>query len=814
VSVIVPCFNHGRYLNGCLQAIADQTYAPIETVVVDDCSTDQETLETLARIEGDASVTVLRSAVNRGPSAARNAAIELASGRYVLPVDADNLLLPGAVEALVGQLRSAGEQIGFIYPNYQFFGNRKEYFEPPSYNLSALLGANYCDTSSLIDREVFDRGFRYPEDVILGHEDWDFVLTLAEHGIYGEPARSKTLLYRKQGFTRSDLVDTANVPFADVVAARHPTLFELGKRARLKGTWSPAVSLIALDPLAAHTDDALAHLVAAATRQTCEDFEIVISTARDVWSTELGARFRRVPSAPAASRAQAMAQGLEIARGRYVLATYGSVGALLADPAVIEKTLRVLSANPHVDALAFAEGDPALGPFSLLHDHHVASAQLGAVGWEAMRPSAPPTSLELEGERPLETLARWLSAYATMQWRHLPRRDSRAIASRGDGPATAVGAPRYRRARDANLRAQALPQLPDLPAGVAKRIRRPHVWTPPQSRLLCRHVNHATGRHIFTNDRASPPGCGLHYELGCVRALPLPGTISLAISGQGAQSSFVLGEHEELDARGLLGFVEQAPLPMFDSLQIARHRATGQPVLIAGAEDPLASEVEPVTGIGYIEPYPIHPRHAPHVDVSYGLVGLLRALDLNARRHRYAVGEVPGGRLEGELGALFAEPTGDCEPLWIDGHDQVFTARLAARDGRPSFRTAARWTGAPLTWRRFSSAGPRLRATAHRTYESARILASRPATDISRPSGPAGYVLKNATSRTVPLYAATHPVTGDQLLSTSEPEPRYLGYKDVVLLGYLLARAPVTRTLELARLGVPWASRFGLVIGT
>src|ERR1019366_6886268 len=215
-------------------------------------------------------------------------------GRYVLPFDADNLLLPGALAALVKQLGGAGERIGFIYPNTQYFGNRTDCFEPPSYNLDALLSFNYCDTSSLFDREVFERGFRYPEDIGLGHEDWDFVLSLAEQGIYGEPAHAKTMLYRKHGFARSDLVDAGNVSFASVIARRHAGLFAAG--AELKAHWSPAVSVIALDPLQGRAHGELGHLVHAAAGQTCQDFELIICTPTEVWPTMLAGRLRRLPS--------------------------------------------------------------------------------------------------------------------------------------------------------------------------------------------------------------------------------------------------------------------------------------------------------------------------------------------------------------------------------------------------------------------------------------------------------------------------------------------------------------------------------------
>ena len=78
---------------------------------------------------------------NSGPSAARNRGLELARGRYVLPLDSDNLLLPDAIERLVNQLQGAGERVGFVYPTIQYFGNRELYFEPPAYNAWLLTRA-------------------------------------------------------------------------------------------------------------------------------------------------------------------------------------------------------------------------------------------------------------------------------------------------------------------------------------------------------------------------------------------------------------------------------------------------------------------------------------------------------------------------------------------------------------------------------------------------------------------------------------------------------------------------------------------------
>ena len=130
------------------------------------------------------------------------------------------------------QLERAGETIGFIYPKVQHFGNRNDFYEPPAYNLNALLAINYCAAASLFDARVFRAGLRYAEDVV-GHEDWDFVLQMAERGIEGELARGGTLLYRKRGFSRVKAVEYGPASFDREMTSRHPLLYRR-ERTRIK----------------------------------------------------------------------------------------------------------------------------------------------------------------------------------------------------------------------------------------------------------------------------------------------------------------------------------------------------------------------------------------------------------------------------------------------------------------------------------------------------------------------------------------------------------------------------------------------------
>jgi glycosyltransferase involved in cell wall biosynthesis len=809
VSVIVTCFDQGRYLRGCLKSVAAQAYRPIETIVVDDCSSDPETLDVLMELDRSASVALLRLPANRGPAAARNAAIASSHGRYILPLDADDLLADGAVAELVAQMTAAGDQIGFIYPNIQFFGNRVDYIEMPSYNLDALLDANYCAVSSLVDAHLFERGFRYAEEIRLGHEDWDFVVTLAEHGIYGEPARSTTLLARKSGFTRSDLV-AATVPFGEVLAERHPALF--ARRDTIKHEWNPALTLVALDPLP--PIGGLGELERVAERQTCQDFELSVRTSERQTAAGLERRLWAVPDQPPASRAKALADGLQMARGRWTLAVYGSLAMLLEDPATVEKVLRILSVNRGVTALALADFGPGKPRLSRLQRDAVAGAPLTALSWTTVGAAAPPASLSLAGQRPLEILASWLTAQTTVEWRQMPRGGDHARADADDQASAELGTPRLARAADVRFR-MAPAALPACPPGFDRRLPAIAFWRPPQSQTLCRHRNRSTGRYVYTNIPGPPDGCDFDRVLGCVRELPFAGTLPLLATED--DRGFGFGEHVGLTNPDLLGFVEQQPLPLLDPLLVGRDPVGGHWVLVGGEDDPRANGLRDTTLVGYLEPHPIRPRLPAHADVGYGLVGLVRAVDLKARRHRYAAGGVPPGVAAGELGALFAEPLGDCSPLWLDDQGWVIAEAHSSSPGsRPSPRTALRWTGDPLSWNGFGTMPPKLRAVGRRAYDSARILTARP-TPNGRPKDvggqpPAGYLLQTPARATLPLYQAVHPVTGDRLLSTSPSEPRSFGYRDLTLLGYVVKRAPVTGRLGLTHPGAPWAAKFGRVI--
>jgi glycosyltransferase involved in cell wall biosynthesis len=101
VSVIIPCYNHARFLGEAIESVLNQTYRRFEIVVIDDGSTD-ETSRVAARYEG----VRLISQSNHGLAAARNAGLRASTGSYKVFLDADDRLLPKALETGVYALKA------------------------------------------------------------------------------------------------------------------------------------------------------------------------------------------------------------------------------------------------------------------------------------------------------------------------------------------------------------------------------------------------------------------------------------------------------------------------------------------------------------------------------------------------------------------------------------------------------------------------------------------------------------------------------------------------------------------------------------
>jgi len=110
VSVVIPVYNGEQVLQACLRSVMAQDVADMEIIVVDDGSTDG-TWALLQRLAaGDARIRPVHQA-NGGVSTARNRALQECTGEYIRFVDADDVLPPGSMKALLDKARQNGSDL-------------------------------------------------------------------------------------------------------------------------------------------------------------------------------------------------------------------------------------------------------------------------------------------------------------------------------------------------------------------------------------------------------------------------------------------------------------------------------------------------------------------------------------------------------------------------------------------------------------------------------------------------------------------------------------------------------------------------------
>jgi glycosyltransferase involved in cell wall biosynthesis len=114
VSVIVPAFNAAAYIRQTLNSVLAQTYREIEVIVVDDGSSDATANIVEEFVTRDARFQLIRQS-NAGVGAARNTAIRKARGKYLAPLDADDLWSPDKLEAQVACMEQSGTDTGLVY---------------------------------------------------------------------------------------------------------------------------------------------------------------------------------------------------------------------------------------------------------------------------------------------------------------------------------------------------------------------------------------------------------------------------------------------------------------------------------------------------------------------------------------------------------------------------------------------------------------------------------------------------------------------------------------------------------------------------
>uniref|UniRef100_UPI004049E02D glycosyltransferase family 2 protein n=1 Tax=Flavobacterium sp. TaxID=239 RepID=UPI004049E02D len=183
VSVICLSYNHASFVVDALESVLNQSYANIELIIADDCSTDNSKAVIEDWLKKHPNILFLPNDVNLGNTKTFNNAAKHAKGNYFIDLAADDILLPNCVELQIKAFQNSDHtNLGIVYANINLVNENGKFISvyynedenPESgdiYEMVISRSTKICSVASMIKKEVFETVGYYDES--LAYEDLD-----------------------------------------------------------------------------------------------------------------------------------------------------------------------------------------------------------------------------------------------------------------------------------------------------------------------------------------------------------------------------------------------------------------------------------------------------------------------------------------------------------------------------------------------------------------------------------------------------------------------------------------------------------------
>jgi glycosyltransferase involved in cell wall biosynthesis len=239
VSVVIPCFNYGRYLADAVESTLAGTLRDVEIIIVDDGSTDdsRDVAQRLIDDHPEAAIELIAQPNCGAPGQVRNVGIERARGDYILCLDADDKIHPDFLRACVAALEAA-PGAGIAYADLQMFDEADTLQQPPpTWNSRVECDCNFVGSASVFRRAAWDQVGGYETDLaMVGYEDWDFWVGCVEQGWTGVKAPGALWYYRVHGGSIYSTHVRRDQELKARIVLKHPSLYCETQRA-----WATAI---------------------------------------------------------------------------------------------------------------------------------------------------------------------------------------------------------------------------------------------------------------------------------------------------------------------------------------------------------------------------------------------------------------------------------------------------------------------------------------------------------------------------------------------------------------------------------------------
>jgi len=224
VSIVIPCFNQGAFIEEALLTIFEQTYDNYDVLIVDDGSDDGTTPKILDALEFPR-VGVLHQD-NVGLPGARNRGIAAARGDYVVTLDADDELAPLYLEKLASALDS-DDDVAFAHCWARIFGDYQAIWATRPFNRFQFLLSNSVVGCVMLRKTAWEAVGGYDESMLEGNEDWDLWIRLTDAGFGNIQITEPLFWYRKHGVSMSVETEARYESVLSSLSQRLPDIYTI-----------------------------------------------------------------------------------------------------------------------------------------------------------------------------------------------------------------------------------------------------------------------------------------------------------------------------------------------------------------------------------------------------------------------------------------------------------------------------------------------------------------------------------------------------------------------------------------------------------
>lgn len=225
VSVVIPCYNYGKYIKDCVLSVLAQSFIAWEIIIVNDGSTDNTheiVLGLLSQFPRHAISYINQE--QHGIVQPRNRGVGMARGQYILPLDADDMIAPDFLEKTVRHLDDHPEH-GYVSTKALFFGSVNKIWPREKFHPFNLYVTNQQTNTTLYRKQMWEDIGGYDERMIHGYMDWEFWINATKNGWIGYQIDEPLFFYRRKNDSVVMKAKKSDIDIKIQIMNLHPEIY-------------------------------------------------------------------------------------------------------------------------------------------------------------------------------------------------------------------------------------------------------------------------------------------------------------------------------------------------------------------------------------------------------------------------------------------------------------------------------------------------------------------------------------------------------------------------------------------------------------